>query len=255
MSDLEKDLLDLIEINESLEKSLGEKGILMRDDFYKRVRAFLKFKDRIKSVVASHSAIEIDHPDARQMLQELSSGKKFIADRVVEIGAEISGEEIDIETIMDHDVLESLVSDELYSWFDPYGYIKELIRIGSMVTGVSVPKILKRFLDDARQCYAFQQYNGVYSLCRTILEASMRDVGLRSGKIQRPANDRDFYKEYPPRKLINSVSRGTLRRRVHDLYSDLSSLIHGYRTVDKDTAKSTLKETLKIVQQLYEKNL
>ncbi len=108
---------------------------------------------------------------------------------------------------------------------------------------------------DTTQSYAFQNFNAVYSLCRTILETAMRDVGIRIGEIQTLKDDREFYKEYPPRKLINTVSSGRLRDKIHDLYSELSSLIHGYKTVTEETAKNALKETLMITQELYDKNV
>jgi len=36
------------------------------------------------------------------------------------------------------------------------------------------PKNIESYISEARYCYAFERYNAVYSLCRTILDVSIK---------------------------------------------------------------------------------
>jgi len=255
---LQNDLLKLAEIDYKLNRLIKDKGFLEEEQkrklFFDETAKFIHLKRRIKSGFAKKSAIIIEDFKTRELLQKISNDEQFIADIIIQSFEEMTGEEFDVYKL-DWDELENIVSDELYSWFGPYEYIERLIEIGTLIIGLSIPKSLSYFISEARQSYAFQNFNAVYSLCRTILETSMRDVCIRMGKIQRPKDDKEFYKEYPPRKLINTVSRGSLRGKIHSLYGELSSLIHGYKTVNEETAKHALQETLIITQELYNKIL
>ncbi len=256
--DFRKNLCELEKIDTTLSMIIVDRGFLEnseeRKEFFNQVSRFIDLKRKVKFEFAMNSAIIIEDPKTKGLLQKINSDKKFLAEMIIEIIAEMSGERFDINQF-NCDELEQTVWDELYSWFGPYEYIERLIEIGSLIVGVSIPEILRNFITEARQSYAFQKFNAVYSLCRTILETAMRDVGIRIGKIQRPKDDREFYKEYPPRKLINTVSYGRLRGKIHRLYGELSSLIHGYETVNEEKSKIALRKTLIIIQELYDKNM
>lgn len=258
-------LLHLIELDKSLqqerlkkelEEVSGEKAV---DDFLNgllhRVIKFREMRDQVREDFASLPVITIKDSKAKQMLRKISEGEKFRADAILQTFTEVQGKRIG-EDIIDKDRLEEIAwGDILFSWWSPYGYIEDLIQIGVLVIGIPVPKTLERFVSEARECYAFQQYNAVYSLCRTIIETAMKEVALQSGKIRRLRDDKEFYLEYPPHTLINKVSRDHRQKRLHDLYDEISSLIHGNKTINKKVAESTLKETLELAEYLYEHNL
>src|SRR6266478_4801631 len=43
----------------------------------------------------------------------------------------------------------------LYSWFAPRDYALGLSRVDALIAPVAVPPTLRRFVEEARQCYAF----------------------------------------------------------------------------------------------------
>ncbi|MFC1556954.1 hypothetical protein ACFL6I_19655 [candidate division KSB1 bacterium] len=76
--------------------------------------------------------------------------------------------------------IEQLGLDLFYSWFSHYEYIEGFCSIGTLILEKGkIPDYLAHFLDEARICYAFQQYSAVYSLCRTILEITVRNVCIK----------------------------------------------------------------------------
>lgn len=53
--------------------------------------------------------------------------------------------------------------------------------------------------------------------------------------------------------MIKLVSEGQFKERIINLYyKELSPLIHGYKTVNYGKAIYTFKETLDIIQKLYD---
>ncbi len=213
---------------------------------------FVIAKRDFRKEFAYFDTISLLDKSERTFLKRIVNNEDFLGDKIYQSLYSMNEEKYDLNNY-DLFELEDIVED-LYSWFGPYGYAEDLIEIGVLISPIDIPSSVRSYVSEARRCYAFQSNNAVYALCRTILETAMRDIGARVGKIKQTGSDRDFYKEYPPRRLINSTSYGALRFKLHDIYSELSSLIHGYKTIDRKTAAKTLKETLELVQELYEKN-
>ena len=155
---------------------------------------------------------------------------------------------------LNEDEIDNLGSEYFYSWFSHYEYIKSLYEIEVLIVDIEIPDNLKRFVNEIRKCYAFQQYNAANSLCRTILEITMRDVGIRIGEIHWPkdGDTKNFYKKYPPNIIREKVSNGNdkLKKRIEVLYYELSSHIHGY----KNNVNISIKETLLVIQDIYDYN-
>ena len=103
-----------------------------------------------------------------------------------------------------------------------------------------------------RYCYAFAQYLAVYSLCRTILETSIRDICIRKRIIQ-PNKDKviDYSKYRIFEDMIYKVSSGNLKNELVGIYKDTSFLIHGHKTIDNKKAREMFKRTIKAVENLY----
>lgn len=255
----EKKLKEDIERLTLLDKE-AMKALLERRDlegFFRSASEFARLRREMRSIQIDTSVIEVMDPEVREILRNmLSNERSFEVERRIEFVDSIMVPKgfASFEALTE-DEIEQLGSKYFYSWFSHYEYIQSLYEIESLIVGISVPDELKRFVWEVRDCYAFQQYNAVYSLCRTMLEVAMRDIGERTDKIQRPKNDREFYREYPPRTLINITSKGRLRGKIHNLYDELSSLIHGYKTIKSTEARATLRKTLVIVQELYDSNL
>jgi|GEM_PF-5355488 len=221
---------------------------------------FIQKKEQIREKFVQASALVIWPKRLRNLIEKISTNQDFLADRIVRSFEKCSGLNLGLPSLhpdtcdldqLDEAALEKIASEELYSWWGPYDYIWGLVEIGILVTGVPIPPNLKKYLNEARQCYAFKQYNAVFSLCRTILEAGMRDVGLRKGSIKAIQDTKEFFWEYPPRTLIRMTTRGRVRERVHDFYTEMSGVIHGSRTIKPEKAKAALKETIGIIQSIY----
>src|ERR1035438_1843409 len=80
----------------------------------------------------------------------------------------------------------------LYSWFSDRDYALGLSRVNTLISPITIPPELRAFVEEARQCYALSQSNAVYSLSRTILEAAVNDLCVRT---RRRANKRCSFKK------------------------------------------------------------
>ena len=71
----------------------------------------------------------------------------------------------------------------LYDLIGPEEYLAGLAEIFLIVpVGTSIPEHLHSFFKEARQCYALGQFIAVQSLCRTILESTVNEIGILTGE-------------------------------------------------------------------------
>lgn len=244
---LQQDALELRHLNRLVVKAVAESDwTAFRDALAK----YADTKVRIKTQMLENSAPKIHDKKAMEILQKISEGENLPADNIIAVMEKSAGAQESL-TALDGEELEALVNDMFYSWFSGYEYIRGLYKMGSLVVSISVPNHLKQFVDEVKNCYAFQQYNAVYSLCRTILESSVRDICTRR-KLIRPRQDNIIpFEEYRWNDLKNAVAKGSLRRQIGNLYHDLSSLIHGRKVASGNEAKTAFESTLKAVHSLY----
>jgi len=222
------------------------------DEHFELLDKYLKVRNELKALQVDESVFEITDDDLRVKFEKILSNKPvFKADeRLRGLGKSMP----DLEDLSS-DEIDQLSSDYVTSWISTYDIVESLFKTKSLILGISVPGDLELFVGEARKCLAFQQYNAVYSLCRTMLETAMLDICIRMGKIKKPkSSSRKFYKEYPPWKMFAWVSQGRLRSEIRKLYYTLSSLIHGYKTIKKTESMETLKKTIGIIQKIYDDN-
>ncbi len=241
-------------INSEFEK-ISSRKFKRSKDFQKLIEnagTFIELKKTFKMEISNNDVVTVKEKVEREFFKKIVEGEEFLGDTIIKCMYEAKQEKYDLEDYNINELMD--LTEDFYSWFGPYEYARRLIEIGVLISPLSIPQSVLSFVNEARQCYAFQRYNAVYSLCRTIIESSIRDIGIRIGKIDKSVKTYDFYKDYPPRKLIHWTSYGILKEKLQDTYSELSTLIHGYKTIDGITAKKALQETLLLVQELYEKN-
>ena len=219
------------------------------EELFQTLQEFMDLKKKIKKNLIDNPIVKIHNNIAQDILRKISQGELFQADNILKSIENKTGELFDFDKL-DHEEFEEL-SDLLYSWFSHYEYLEGLYEIGSLIIGFSIPDTLKSYVSEARTCFAFQQYNAVYGLCRTIIEIAIRHKCERKKIIKTNDNIVDF-DSYRPSELIYKATRGALRERVRDIYSDTSVLLHGRKTVKADDAKKMFKNTLKAVQALYD---
>jgi len=260
MSTLNENLSELLKLDQSIEtykrKFLSEEGIA-RDDVEPLLNAAIRFctvRSDVMLEFADQPTIAIHDPKKKKLLSEISSGKKFTADVLIEVLNDVTGSDIESQNFWDYKTLDDIGTNTFYSWFDLHKYMRDLMHIGILVTGKRIPPHIRIFLEEGRQCYAFGQYNAMFSLCRTILEATMREVAYKLGKTPPPRDDRSYYKEYPPYRLFNLVSSGRKNAQLREIYHRVSSLIHGFRTADSSVAADVFRESIEIAEYLFDRS-
>ena len=103
-----------------------------------------------------------------------------------------------------------------------------------------VPEKIERLLRQARDCYAFQQYDAAIGMCRILLEASMRDA-FRIGDIKISWSD-----------LLKKVSDEPLKCELGALYDRQCYVVHARSSEGPGDAPDVFWKTLQGVEKLYE---
>lgn len=221
------------------------------EELMKTLQEFMDLKKKIKKEMIECPVAKIHNDIAQEVLRKISQSEEFQTEKIIkgienQTGSSFEFDKLDFEEADDDEM-----RDLFNSWFSHYEYLQGLYEIGSLVVSYSVPDTLKSYVSEARSCYAFQQYNAVYGLCRTILEIAIRHRCGRMGIIKRNEKIVDF-DSYRPSELINKSTRGALKDRVKEIYSDTSTLLHGRKTVKKEDAVKMFKDALSTVEALYD---
>jgi hypothetical protein len=159
------------------QEQLAEYSIKLKEYNRQATEAFIKWDTESLTVILSDyislkKSIRINDIDSH-ILNIQDSEVKDIYEQVFINRLHIDQiiESIDTEEPIDNlndDEIENL-SGLLYSKFSHYEYIKNLYEINSLILTRRVTRNIESYISEARYCYAFEQYNAVYSLCRTIL--------------------------------------------------------------------------------------
>jgi hypothetical protein len=219
------------------------------DNIGKSLKEYIATKVKIKTALIDFSVAKIHDHLAKNVLSKIGQGEPFQADKIIKMLESQSEEKVSLEALDDSEI-EQLGSDLFYSWYSHYEYIEALYDIGSLIVSITIPEALKTYVSEARSCFAFQQYNAVYGLCRTILESAIRHTCERKGLLKSVGKVVDI-ESYKPAELINKAAKGDLRDRIRDIYSKTSTLLHGRKTIKSEDAKIMFRDTLKAVQDLY----
>lgn len=245
---LSQDALNLKNLDKLAIKWVLEWNI---EELMKTLKEFMRLKKKIKKEMIECPIARIHNDIAQEILRKISQSEEFQTEKIIKGIEDQTGVSFKFDELNFDEAEDDELRDLFYSWFSHYEYLQGLYEIGSLVVSYSVPDTLKSYVSEARYCYAFQQYNAVYGLCRTILEITIRHRCERMGIIRKNEKIEDF-DSYRPSELINKSTRGVLRDEVKNIYGDTSALLHGRKTVKKDDAKHMFKKTLSVVQKLYD---
>jgi hypothetical protein len=245
--DLQSDALRLEELNRFMVKAVIDSDM---DALNKLLPEYIEVRKRVKTQLMDNPAPQIHNRKALDVLQQLSEDKTLAADRIVsklEDTMDVSGQLMELT----EEEIETLGIQKFYSWFSHYDYIQCLYEIGSLILGITVPPHLRQFVSEAKECYAFQQYNAVYSLCRTILEASVKHICEKCGLLRDRTGKVITIESYRWDDLKNKAAVGDMRDNAGRIYQETSTLIHGRKTITPKEARETFRETLKVVHSIY----
>lgn len=244
---LTKDAICLKKLDKLSVKWLLEWNV---EELAKNFLEFMELKKKIKKEMIECPVAKIHNDIAQEVLRKISQSEEFQTEKIIKSIENQEGTSFELDKLDFEEAEDDEMRDLFYSWFSHYEYLQGLYEIGSLVVSYSVPDTLKSYVSEARSCYAFQQYNAVYGLCRTILEIAIRHRCERMKIIKKNEKIIDF-DSYRPIELINKSTRGVVKDQVKDIYSNTSTLLHGRKIVRKDDARKMFKDTLSIVQALY----
>jgi hypothetical protein len=245
---LESDAQRLYELN-----SLVVKAVVMSDgeELAKVLSEYVTTKKRIKTHFMRSPAPQINDSRALSVLQKISEDKNFPADNIIAATEDLAGDSEPFLSLSDVEI-EEFGSDMFYSWFSHHEYIRGLYEIGSLVIRLSVPDHIRQFVSEAKECYAFTQYNAVYSLCRTILEASVRHVGDKKNLLlDRNGKAIPIEMKIGWQEMKGKVVPDSMKTSVDSIYGKISVLVHGRKTITSKDARVAFCETLRLVHMLY----
>jgi hypothetical protein len=248
--------LRLKELNKLIIKAVATWDI---DQLGKYIVEYNETKKQIRTYSFEHPLInlkDITSADARVIIQKIASGESLSVEKSI-MGGKI--EEF-LKGELDEDEIDKIGSELFYSWFSHHEYVVSLYEIGSLTLSCgSIPAHLSVFVNEARHCYTFQQYNAVFSLCRTVLEICIKDLAVVNGILSADShNVRQMSSRVPDLyDLINQLcdkfgERGNVRKQLHKVRTKTNYIIHGNRVVKRDEAKEVLRETLSAIHQLFE---
>ncbi len=210
-------------------------------------------RKRIKIFLLDQSVVCVDDPNAAEILRKTNTGDGLLTDRLLKHAISGSADVQQIEELSEEE-LDSLRSDLFYSWFSHFEYLTGLAELRPMVVRNSVNESVSRLVAQIKDCYAFQQYDAAYSLCRTLIEASIRDICVRCQLFPTLANNEILFEKLNWGQLRDKVTTGSLREQLSLLYSELSQVLHGRKSVSKDESRCTFENTIHIIEELYAVN-
>jgi len=257
LNEINQKALRLIELDKLVVKAIAAMNI---DELVDYVSEFKNTKKFIRSYALEHPLVnmkEIENDNVRRIIQKIMSNEPFPVEMALSGGSTIKDY---LKGELDEEELEDLGSKLFYSWFSHYEYIQGLYEIGALTISCGkVPANLSRFVDEARHCFTFQQYNAVFSLCRTILEVCVKDVATKHEVLPSDQKNIRYMVSHAPELygLINQLCEQcaafeVIRVQLHEVRKGTNSIIHGNSIVTRKEAKEMLGKTLVAAHQLYE---
>jgi hypothetical protein len=244
LKDLDKEILkDIIE--------------LRHEQIFGHIEQFTEKRQALRKDLLHFSSYTIENQETREIIDKVLDCHEFNADQVLKSLLAQTGK-TDIEKTVEefnalsNEDLVDLAHEHFYSWIGPVGIAERLYEMGALVLSAQPPANLKKYVTEALWCYALEQYLAVYSLCRTILEISIRELGQEIGKLPKDKGNlkpkilrvfQDMKRLVVPIEMV---------KEVDEIYLPACGLVHGTATVGPKEAKEMLRKTLKCVQRLYE---
>lgn len=211
---------------------------------------YLTLRKTIRTHLLDKSVASIEDGSAVEVLRNITSGDGLSTDRLFE-GLNSTEDRERLAEEFSEEELNALGSRIFYSWFSHIEYVTGLSELRPLVVRGSATGSVDQLVRQVKDCYAFQQYEAAYALCRTLIEASIRDICVRRRLFPDLGDKVLLFEKFNWRQLRAKVSSGSLEEQLKSLYSELSSVIHGRKSVSKDEALYAFKATLQVVEALY----
>jgi hypothetical protein len=219
-------------------------------DFKSALAEYQTMRKDIRTQLLDQPTASIADPSAVSILKRITTGAGLPTDSILNRFFSSSNQMKFTEECDDQEI-DNLGSDLLYSWFSHHEYVSGLSELRPLVVAGSVGEGVIRLVREIQSCYAFQQYDATFTLCRTLIEVSIRDICVRCGLFPEMGKDVILFERFNWTQLRDRVSSGSLRDRLNSIYGELSKGVHGRKSVTKEETQKSFEETLQVVERLY----
>jgi len=244
---LQEDLLALGINDRRVVKAVVENDV---ENLMPAVHEYETLRKSIRARLMNQSVAPVDEPDAVDILRKITTGSGLPTDKIIEHMLSMTdSDQLPVE--FGDEELDKLGSDLFYSWFSHIEYVTGLAELRPLVVREQVGENVTRLVRQIKDCYAFQQYEAAYSLCRTVIEASIRDICVRCKLFPNLGENVILFEKFNWRQLREKVSSGHLEEQLKLIYSELSKVLHARKTVSKVEARQAFEKTLQVVEKLY----
>lgn len=247
---LEKDLLRLKALDRDVVRALMESR---PEALHDALTAYMELRANIRTTLLDQSIVSVMNPDAASVLRKTITGPGLPTDNIIkDLLARLRAGDPDCE--FDELDFETLAEKHFNSVFSCYEYVMGLAELRPLVVRTSVSDIVSALVNQVRECYVFQIYDATYAMCRTVIEAAIRDICIRKDLFPNLGENVILLEKYRWSDLRAKVSPGELEQDLKKLYGRLSEVVHSRRSVSKREALKGLEDTLQVIERLYEAN-
>jgi hypothetical protein len=247
---IQEDALRLLTLDRRLIRAVVEWN---PDELSTAVVEYQSLRKSLKVRLLDEPVSLVENAEAAEVIKKILGGCGLPSDKVIEqLSSHLSAD--GMLTEFDDEEITQLGADLFYNWFSHHEYITGLAELRPLLVRAKVADSVSRLVRQAKDCYAFQQYDAAYSLCRTIIEASVRDICVRCQLFPNLGENVVLFEKHRWCDLRDKVSSGSLRDSLKMLYADLSTVLHGRKSVSRVDAHRAFKNTLQMVEQLYSAN-
>lgn len=250
LTSLEDDALRLEQLDQKVVQALMESD---RQSLVFAIGAYTELRTKLRTLLLDKSVVPTADRNAAEVLRKIGSGDGFPSDEIIDWLAALRNEDISSDQFDDAE-LEELGSELFYSWYSHGEYVKALGELRPLVLRNTASESVTRLIWQVKQCYAFKQYDAAYGLCRTLLEASIRDICERCKLFPDLGENVVLYEKFSWYRLLEKVSSGSLKEKLRDLYGRLCEVLHARRTVTAEEARAAFMETLEAIELLYKRH-
>lgn len=244
---LKDDLTALAILDRRVMRSVIEKD---SESLKSTLTEYQSLRKSIRIRLLDQPVASVDDSDAVKLLRKITTGEGLPTDKLINHLFSMLDSDKLPEEFSDNE-FDALGSDLFYSWFSHYEYVNGLAELRPLVVRSSVGESVSRIVRQVKDCYAFQQYEATYSLCRTVIEASIRDICVRCHLFP-DLGDREILSEKITwHQLREKVSSNLLQDQLKLIYGELSTVLHGRKSVSKDEARRAFENTLQVIEALY----
>jgi hypothetical protein len=230
---LQDDLLTLDKVDRRVKRAIDERNW---EDLKTAVTEYESLLKSIRIHLLDQSVASVEDAHAVEILRKITTG---------------DGLQTKLQEKFSEEELDKLGSDLFYSWISHIEYVTGLAELRPLIVRSSVGESVSRLVLQVKDSYALQQYGAAYSLCRTVIEASIRDICVRCKLFPNLKANEILFEEITWKKLRNEVSSGFLQEQLKSIYDELSTVVHGRKKVSKDEARLAFEKTLHVVEKLY----